>query len=139
MVEPGATLKEPPMRRIALLNVLVKDQAEAVAFYRDNPGFVVADDKPFGDKRWLTVRAPKDDMLSISLNLAESAGDKALVGKQGGSQPLLALDTDDCQADFRRMKSAGVKFRGEPVAQPWGTGVLLEDLYGNVIYLNQEP
>jgi hypothetical protein len=40
---------------------------------------------------------------------------------------------------FRRMKAAGVHFQGEPQVQPYGTGVLLEDLYGNRIYLNQEP
>jgi hypothetical protein len=47
--------------------------------------------------------------------------------------------TDDCLGEYRRMKDAGVKFHGEPQAQPYGTGVLLEDLYGNKIYLNQEP
>ena len=31
------------------------------------------------------------------------------------------------------------RFHGEPQVQPYGTGVLLEDLYGNKIYLNQEP
>jgi len=37
------------------------------------------------------------------------------------------------------MKERGVVFQGEPQSEPWGTGVLLEDLYGNKIYLNQEP
>jgi hypothetical protein len=77
--------------------------------------------------------------LSISLNLAESEGDLALVGKQAGSQPLFAIVTDDCLREYRRMKEAGVIFHGEPQVQPYGTGVLLEDLYGNKIYLNQEP
>jgi hypothetical protein len=37
------------------------------------------------------------------------------------------------------MKALGVVFQGEPQAEAWGTGVLLEDLYGNKIYINQEP
>ena len=46
---------------------------------------------------------------------------------------------DDCLREYGRMKDAGVQFRGEPQVQPYGTGVLLEDLYGNKIYLNQAP
>jgi hypothetical protein len=34
---------------------------------------------------------------------------------------------------------AVVKFHGEPQIQPYGTGVLLEDLYRNKIYMNQAP
>ena len=37
------------------------------------------------------------------------------------------------------MKQLGVKFHGEPEVHPYGTGVLLEDLYGNRIFMNQEP
>ena len=99
--------------------------------------FTLAEDLPFGDMRWVTLRAPDDRTVSISLNLAASDEDRKLVGKQGGSQPLFGIATDDCLADYRRMKQAGVKFAGEPVAQPYGTGVTLEDLYGNKIYLNQ--
>ena len=37
------------------------------------------------------------------------------------------------------MKRRGVKFNGEPKTMPYGTGVMLQDLYGNKIYLNQDP
>jgi hypothetical protein len=37
------------------------------------------------------------------------------------------------------MKSAGVTCHGEPKVEPYGTGLLVEDLYGNRIYVNQEP
>jgi hypothetical protein len=37
------------------------------------------------------------------------------------------------------MRALGVTFQGEPQAEAWGTGVLLEDLYGNKIDINQEP
>lgn len=126
------------MKQISLLNVLVQDQDAAIEFYK-KLGFAVMEDVPFGPKRWVTVRLPDDKTLSISLNLAESETDLALVGKQTGSQPLFAIATDDCLGDYRRLKAAGVRFQGEPQVQPYGTGVLLEDLYGNKIYLNQEP
>jgi uncharacterized glyoxalase superfamily protein PhnB len=126
------------MKRISLLNVLVKNQDSAIEFYTRKLGFAVMEDVPFGPKRWVTIRLPDDPVLSIALNLAESEQDLALVGKQAGSQPLFSLATDDCLAEYRRMKKAGVTFQGEPEVQPYGTGVLLDDLYGNKIYLNQE-
>src|SRR5207248_9236439 len=82
-IQPGDAMAN----RISLLNVLVKDQDSAIGFYRDKLGFVVAEDLPFGPKRWVTIRLPGDEVLSIALNLAESDGDLALVGKQAGSQP----------------------------------------------------
>ena len=127
------------MKRLSLVNVLVTDQDEAIRFYRDKLGFVVAEDVPFGEERWVTLRAPDDESVAISLGLAKSHEDRRLVGKQGGSQPLLGVRVDDCMAEYKRMRNAGVKFQGEPQVQPYGTGVRLEDLYGNSIYINQEP
>ena len=127
------------MKRISVLGLFVKDYDAAIEFYTRKLGFIVAEDVPFGPQRWVTLRLPDDEVVSVSFNLAETDEDQALVGKQGGSQPFFGIVTDDCLAEYRRMKDAGVKFHGEPEAQPYGTGVTLEDLYGNKIYLNQEP
>jgi glyoxalase/bleomycin resistance protein/dioxygenase superfamily protein len=53
--------------------------------------------------------------------------------------PYFGLETNDCIGDYRRMKKLGVKFESEPEVRPYGTGVMLEDLYGNKIFMNQEP
>lgn len=127
------------MLRFSLLTLLVHDQDAAITFYRDRLGFVLAEDVSFGDQRWVTLRAPNDATLAMSVNLAKTPAERALVGGQTGSQPLFGIETDDCIRDYRRMKAAGVKFDGEPQVQPYGTGVMLEDLYGNRIYMNQEP
>jgi Glyoxalase/Bleomycin resistance protein/Dioxygenase superfamily len=87
----------------------------------------------------VTVRPPDDDVITLSLILAETDQDRALVGKQGGSHPFFGIVTDDCLGEYQRMKSAGIRFHGEPRVEPYGIGVTLEDLYGNQIYLNQEP
>jgi catechol 2,3-dioxygenase-like lactoylglutathione lyase family enzyme len=127
------------VNRISLLTVLVRNQDSAIDFYTRKLGFVVAEDLPFGPKRWVTLGLPDDQSLSLTLNLAESEEDRSIVGKQAGSQPIFAIEVDDCLREYRRMKEAGVTFRGEPQVQPYGTGVTLEDLYGNRIYMNQEP
>jgi hypothetical protein len=75
----------------------------------------------------------------LALELARTETDLAVVDNQAGSFPLLELGTDDCLGEYRRMQERGVVFHGEPQTEPWGTAVLLEDLYGNQIYLNQEP
>jgi len=127
------------VKRLSLLSVYVKDQDAAIEFYTEKLGFLLVEDLPFGAQRWVTLRLPDDEVVCLTLNLAEKDTDRALVGKQGGSQPLFAIVTDDCLKEYRRMKEAGVKFHGEPQVQPYGTGVTLEDLYGNKIYMNQEP
>jgi catechol 2,3-dioxygenase-like lactoylglutathione lyase family enzyme len=127
------------MKRLSLLAVYVKDQDAAIDFYTKKLGFVVAEDVPFGSQRWVSLRLPDDPVVSITLNLAATDEDRALIGKQGGSQPLFGIETDDCVGEYRRMKNAGVSFHGEPQVQSYGTGVTLEDLYGNKIYMNQEP
>ena len=83
------------MKRISLLAVYVKDYDAAIEFYTRKLGFLLAEDVPFGPKRWVTVRLPEDDLLTIALNLAETDEDRALVGKQGGSQPFFGIVTDD--------------------------------------------
>src|SRR5262245_32498568 len=90
--EPG----EFAMNRLSLLSVYVKDRDAAIEFYTKGLGFVVIEDVPFGPKRWVTLRLPGDDVVSIALNLAQTPDDEALVGKQGGSQPYFGIVTDDC-------------------------------------------
>jgi len=82
---------------------------------------------------------PNSPEPGLALAMARTEEDLAMVGHQAGSFPLFALGTDDCVEEYRRLKERGVVFHGEPQQESWGTGVLLEDLYGNKIYMNQEP
>lgn len=127
------------MNRIKILSLIVLDQDAALDFYTAKLGFELLEDKRFGDGRWITVGLPGRAELALALERAESAEDRAVVGKQAGSRSLLAIDTADCLGDYRRLKAAGVKFLGEPQSGPWGTGVQCEDLYGNKLFLSQEP
>jgi hypothetical protein len=68
---------------------------------------------------------------------SETDLEKDLVGKQGGSKPLLTLESDDCYKDYEVLKGLGVNFIDKPEQQPWGIAVSFKDLYGNLIYLCQ--
>jgi catechol 2,3-dioxygenase-like lactoylglutathione lyase family enzyme len=119
--------------------MLVKNYDEAIQFYTENLGFVVVEDIPMGNDRWVTITVPNNHECVFALHEAKNEVDLALVGKQFGTFPFLGLSTDDCIGDFQRLKALGVKFHGEPEVRPYGTGVMLEDLYGNQIFLNEEP
>jgi catechol 2,3-dioxygenase-like lactoylglutathione lyase family enzyme len=121
-----------------ITSLLVKDYDEAISFYSGKLGFVVVEDVPMGPDRWVTIALSGSHETVFALHVAKSDSDLALVGKQGGSFPFLGITTDDCLRDFQRLKALGVKFQGEPEVRPYGTGVMLEDLYGNKIFLNQE-
>src|SRR5690242_3335610 len=126
------------MNKVKIISVLVLDQDAAIAFYTKKLGFRLLEDKSFGEGRWITIGLPDQKDLTLALELATASEDKAIVGKQAGSHAFLAIDTSDCFDDYRRLKRLGVTFLGEPQSGPWGTGVQLEDLYGNKIFLSQE-
>jgi len=127
------------MKKVTVFKLFTRDQDEALRFYTEKLGFVLAEDARLGDYRWLVIRAPDNEEVSINLELATTPEERALVGRQGGRKPVFGITTDDCLRDYRELSARGVRFESEPRVQPYGTGVTLEDLYGNKIYLQQEP
>ncbi len=127
------------MKRVTLLKLYVIDQETARRFYVEQLGFKVAEDRRLGEYRWLLVRAPDDEEFSINLEIASTAEEKALVGRQAAAQPLFSISTDDCRRDYEELRRRGVRFDGEPKTMPYGTGVMMQDLHGNKIYLNEDP
>jgi catechol 2,3-dioxygenase-like lactoylglutathione lyase family enzyme len=126
------------MLRMSVFNLFVTDQDEARRFYADTLGFTVVEDQWLGDFRWLLVRAPDDRECGINLQLATTPEQQALVGRQGAGQPVFGLLTDSCIRDYAELGKRGVRFEGKPQEMPYGVGVMMTDLYGNRIYLNQD-
>jgi catechol 2,3-dioxygenase-like lactoylglutathione lyase family enzyme len=126
------------MKRVTLVKVLVSDQDEALQFYTNKLGFEVAEDSKLGDYRWLLVRLPDNEEFCINLDAARTDEQKALVGRQAADLPLFSIDTDDCMREHQMLQERGIEFQGEPEVRPYGTGVLMKDLYGNRIYINQD-
>jgi lactoylglutathione lyase len=126
------------MKRVTLVKLFVSNQDEALEFYTKKLGFEVAEDTTLGDYRWLLVRLPDNQEFCINLDVAKTSEQKALVGRQAAGAPLFSIETSDCLREYRALKERGVEFDGEPEVRPYGTGVLMQDLYGNKIYLNQD-
>jgi len=126
--------------------IWVKDQQEALEFYRDKLGFEVDTDAAMGpDFRWLTMRIkdqpgfeiilaePKAGMLLDEESAAQlrSLIDKGVLG--GG-----VFDADDIYKTYEDLKARGVEFKGPPSVQEWGTATVLKDNSGNWFSLSQE-
>ncbi len=117
--------------------IWVKDQDDALKFYRDTLGFKVTADNATGmpGYRWLTVSPTEHANLEIALNLATTPEQLAGVGRQG----IFVLSSDNINADYAALKAKGVKFQSEINVNPWGSDFVIEDLYGNDFDVVQRP
>ena len=126
--------------------IWVKNQQQALEFYRDKLGFEIDTDAMLGeDFRWLTMRIktqpgfeiilmePKARMLLDEESAAQlrSLIDKGVLG--GG-----VFDADDIYKTYEDLKARGVEFKGPPSVQSWGTATVLKDNSGNWFSLSQE-
>ncbi len=117
--------------------IWVKDQDEALKFYRDTLGFKVTADNATSmpGYRWLTVAPQPQADFEIALNLATTPEQLAGMGRQG----IFVLASNDIHADYAALKAKGVKFQSEINVNPWGSDFVFEDLYGNDFDLVQRP
>ena len=126
--------------------IYVKNQQEALEFYRDKLGFEVDTDAMIGeDFRWLTMKIkhqpgfeiilmePRAGMLLDQESAAQLRAlmDKGMLG--GG-----VFETDDIQKTYEELKGRGVEFKGPPTTQSWGTATVMKDNSGNWFSLGQE-
>ncbi|WP_300010303.1 VOC family protein [Pseudonocardia sp.] len=125
------------MLRINITSLFVDDQAKALAFYVDVLGFVKKQDVPMGEHRWLTVVSAKDPdgvelLLEPSGHPAAGPFKAALVAD---GIPFTSFAVDDVQAEFERLRTAGVHFVQEPTVMGPVTTAVLDDTCGNLIQI----
>jgi len=123
--------------RIAMTSVLVDDQDKALRFYTDVLGFLPKHDVPMGEHRWITVVSPQapdgvELVLEPDAHPAARPFKDALVAD---GIPFTAFAVDDVQAEFTRLRAAGVTFTQEPLQMGPVTTAVLDDTCGNLIQL----
>ena len=124
------------------MQVWVPDQDAALAFYTTALGMERRDDtterRRTGSFRWLTVGPPNQQDISIALmelsdqppmTSANAAQLRVLIGK--GIANLIVLTVDDCQAEYRRLRSRGVDFYEKPQLRAYGIDAGFRDPWGN--------
>jgi catechol 2,3-dioxygenase-like lactoylglutathione lyase family enzyme len=120
------------MQTIGHIALVVRDYDEALNFYIRTLHFELVEDTPLGDgKRWVLIAPPGSQGTSLLLAKASTPEQASRVGNQTGGRVFLFLHTDDFWRDYNEMISRKVKFIRPPVAEPYGTVAVFEDLYGN--------
>lgn len=133
------------IRRLSHATIFVKDQNEALSFYRDKLGFQVHTDAMVGDDfRWLTVNTkdqPDFEMILMEpkagMLMDEATATQLRQIMEKGVLGAGAFNTDDCQATYEELKSRGVEFIAEPAERPYGIEAVFRDNSGNWFSLTQ--
>ena len=123
--------------RIHVTSVFVDDQDKALAFYTEKLGFVLKNDVPAGEHRWLTVvGVDQPDGVELLLepddHPAAKAFKRALVED---GMPLTSFAVDDVNAAHRELEAPGVTFTQPPTEMGPMVTAVLDDTCGNLIML----
>ncbi len=125
--------------------IYVKNQDEALKFYRDILGFEVRTDSTMdGGFRWLTV-APKaqPDLEIVLMEIKpgflfdEETARQMCSLLEKGKLGAGVFDTSDCKATYEELKAKGVEFMSPPAERPYGIEALFKDNSGNWFSLTE--
>ena len=120
------------MAHLGLVTLVVDDYDQAIAFFVDALGFELMEDRRLeAAKRWVVVAPRGARETAMLLARAAVPGQSARVGDQTGGRVAFFLHTADFDADYERMRAAGVVFEEPPRREPYGTVAVFRDLYGN--------
>jgi catechol 2,3-dioxygenase-like lactoylglutathione lyase family enzyme len=126
--------------KIVVTGVYVDDQDKALNFYTKVLGFVKKTEIPMGAARWLTVVGTDDPdgvelLLEPDRHPAVGPFKRALV--EDGI-PFTSFAVKDVQAEYQRLRAAGVHFTQPPVEMGPVTTAVLDDTCGNLIQIAQK-
>lgn len=123
--------------RINLTSVMVDDQRKALKFYTEVLGFVKKTEIPMGEVSWLTVVSP-DAPDGVELVLEPDSHPAARQFKSALVEdgiPFTSFAVDDVQAEYERLRAAGVRFTQEPTDLGTVTVAIFDDTCGNLIQI----
>src|ERR1700736_6299271 len=104
--------------QIQLSSIMVDDQDKALRFYTGVVGFVKKHDIPMGPFRWLTVSSSEGaegvELVLEPMGFPPAKAYQAALFAAG--IPATAFITHDVDTEYRRLRQAGVTFRGEPAS-----------------------
>jgi len=118
------------IKGIKFVNIPVRDQARALAFYTDVLGLLIATNQPMGPggQRWIELKFPGAD-TRVSLFTPPGHEDRV------GTFVPLSLWSNDVEGTYETLRARGVEFLAPPKKEPWGTSVIFKDSEGNQLHL----
>ena len=131
--------------KLAQCFIAVDDHDKALGFYRDVLGLDVRNDVGFEGMRWVTVGSPSQPDADIVLEPPVADPNASAADKQAAAELLakgllrgVIFSTDDVDATFERIASAGGEVLQEPTDQPYGVrDCAFRDPSGNMLRFSQ--
>jgi catechol 2,3-dioxygenase-like lactoylglutathione lyase family enzyme len=123
------------MAFLQLTAILVEDYDDAIAFFTRILGFELAEDSPARTndgrpKRWVVVRPPGAE-TGLLIARADGEHQVAAIGNQHAGRVGFFLRVDDFDADYQRLRAAGLEFLTEPRTEAYGRVAVFLDIAGN--------
>jgi uncharacterized glyoxalase superfamily protein PhnB len=135
------------MIQIGSAQLWVHDQDEALEFYTKKVGMEIRSDvtvPELGNFRWLTVGAPGQDDVAVTLMaipgppvMDEQTAQEVWALMAKGFAGTIFLVTDDCRAAYEEMRGRGVEFTEAPEERPYGIDCGFRDPSGNSLRLTE--
>src|SRR5882757_5301720 len=125
--------------KIRLTSILVDNQDKALKFYTGTLGFVKKTEIPMGEHKWLTV-VSKEEPDGVELVLEPLGFPPAVTFQKAlfaAGIPWTAFHVDDVEAEYKRLKEAGVSFSMGPTLMGTAKLAVFDDTCGNNIQLFQ--
>jgi predicted PurR-regulated permease PerM len=116
---------------LAAIAFLAPDYESGIAWFRDQLGLSVLEDRPLGgEKRWVVVGDPLGLGARFVVAKAEGERQLAAVGAAAAGRVGYFLETDDFKRDFELLRARGVEFLEAPRGEPYGTVAVFKDPWG---------
>jgi uncharacterized glyoxalase superfamily protein PhnB len=135
------------MIKIAVAQLWVHDQEEALDFYTKKVGLEVQADvtlPELGDFRWLTVAPKNQPEVAIALMaipgppvMDDDTGEEVRRVMAKGFAGTVFLSSDDCQASYEELSGRGVEFTQKPEERPYGIDSAFRDPSGNNLRITE--
>lgn len=123
--------------KIVVTSLFVQDQDKALDFYSEKLGFVLKEDIPVGEFRWLTLVSPSDQdgtELLLEPNNHPAAEDYQRRIFADGI-PATMFGVEDVHKEYERLMTHGVRFTMEPTVMEKITMAIFDDTCGNLIQI----
>ena len=128
------------MIRITTTGIFVNDQQKALDFYTKILGFVIKDDIPVGEFRWITIVSNGEEQgteLLLEPN-NHPAAKKYQENIFADGIPAQMFGVDNLEKEYDRLSSLGVKFTMKPTTMDGYRMAVFDDTCGNLIQLLQK-
>jgi catechol 2,3-dioxygenase-like lactoylglutathione lyase family enzyme len=124
--------------KLHIVTLFVRQYDEAIAYFTKMLGFTLIEDILITtSRRWVKVAPDIQSPVHVLLHEPLIKEEKALIGKQAGSRPLIALSTQDIHLVVKTLTNRGVQFTKPITKEIYGERAQFKDLYGNLWELVQ--